>query len=81
MASDPVVKDRIFCAMEKLPTVSAACLSELRVKLGMSDVSNTKFGKALGSLHYHDRLISWRRFWPQETSQSKHHAITLLTKL
>jgi hypothetical protein len=38
------------------PTVSAQTITALKQKIGVGDVSNTTFMRALNSLHFHRRV-------------------------
>jgi len=61
MASDPVVKDRLQLRMHGIRSMKADSIIELKERLDMSDVSNTKFRRALESLHYNPGPIHVNR--------------------
>jgi hypothetical protein len=59
--SKPVFRERLVNAVRELGVVSAPSIGELKVVVGMDDVSNTQFGRALRSLHYHYKLVHLNR--------------------
>lgn len=66
MASDPVVRERVLSRLRSSEGgVMVGAPHQLRVEMGMQDVSSTQFKRALNSLIYnprHGRLI--QRFRP-----------------
>lgn len=61
MASCPEVRERILEGLRRVSEPVAGTTSEVKHMIGCADVSNNKFMKALGSLRYHYRLVTWRR--------------------
>lgn len=53
MSSDPELRKSIAEKIKEAGgTVSAVSIPDLKHALGMDEVTNTQFSKALGSLHY-----------------------------
>jgi hypothetical protein len=76
--SDPLIRDEILCKLECGKQFVGSSLQEIRDHLGMQHVSMSKFDAAIGSLsQYKRRLIVWRKFWPDEPTQSKSHSVQL----
>lgn len=50
--SESAIRERIATEVRKRARVQAASIEDLKNKLGMCDVSNTKVDRALRSLHY-----------------------------
>lgn len=65
MTSDPVIRESLALRLSNVGRVEAETLSELKLKLGMSHISNTQFNRALGSLTYNSRCVLVRR--PRES--------------
>ncbi len=61
MASDPELRMQILSKVQETGMVRAATLAELKECFGMSEVSNTQFGKALRSLYYKYRQLRVNR--------------------
>lgn len=61
MASCPEVRERILAGLRVINGPVEGTIAEVKHAIGCSDVSNSKFMKALGSLRYHYRLVTWRR--------------------
>lgn len=61
MASDPEIRENLALRLSEAVRIEANTLSELKALLGMSDVSNTQFNKALGSLVYNSGCVVMRR--------------------
>lgn len=76
--SDPLIRDEILCKLECGKAFIGVNLRDIRDKLGMQHVSMSQFDAAIGSLsQYKRRLIVWRKFWPDEPTQSKSHSVQL----
>ena len=61
MSSDPNLRMRILSGVQQKGFVRAASLPELKMKLGLGDVSTTQFARALRSLHYKYREVRVNR--------------------
>lgn len=52
MSSDPKLRQVLAKKLQEAGTVRADSITELKRAIGMQDVTNTQFGRALRSLHY-----------------------------
>lgn len=76
--SDPLIREEILAKLACGKAFVGASLREIRDKLGMQHVSVSQFDAAVGSLsQYKRRLITWRKFWPEDTAQTKSHEIQM----
>jgi len=78
--SDPALRQEIVEKLEGKGCVVGASLGEVRDQLGI-EASNTKFSKALRSLHYnreHGGMVDYHRVWPGDANaQARHHSVQL----
>lgn len=63
MASCPEVRERIKVGVVRSAgcSVTAPSIGRLRDQLGLSDVSNTQFMRALGSLQYNYGFLKFKK--------------------
>lgn len=80
-SSDPFIRQAVIAGLagnDKI--VRGANLRDIKVQLGLSDISNSAFDAAIGSLAYNYGLITWNRFWdPNDmAAQTRCHALALV---
>lgn len=64
MGSDPVICMRLAAELKHRTRVVADTIAGLKAVVGMDDVTDTQFEKALRSLGYNSRVV--RIDWPRE---------------
>lgn len=78
--SRPEVREQLLKGLGETPTGSArgATIGDLKHQLGLSNVSNTQFDAALGSLCYKEGQVRWLRVWPKDpAAQAREHFVAL----
>lgn len=61
MASCPETRERILTGIKFTEEPIEGTILEIKTLIGCSDVSNSKFVRALNSLRYHYKKVTWRK--------------------